>query len=185
MARYTELFSEWLEEGGEMPAPFNNIMIGDNTLWDIFTAHFAAREIGFETPVLFNLKLNEYAAVLIPELKSGLDAFSGALTAMVDPQVKNTKSGAIQREYGERKRNDWDNPTANDNDEIDLTDVGSQHITLDSGGTDTETYNNVTDINSAKTVADGIAIYNALSQEVQSYLQIWLKKFDPIFMQIF
>lgn len=185
MARYTELFAEWLENGGELPAAFNNIMIGENSLADIFTAQYAAREIGFETPILFEMKLNAYAATLIPDLKAGLDAFSGALSAMDAPTHTHTKSGAIQRDYGERKRNVWEEPTATDAGEVDLSDVGSQNITLDSGGTDTETYQEVTDVDNIKGVSEGIAVYQALSQPAQNFLEVWLKKFDPLFMQIF
>lgn len=185
MARYTELFSEWLENGGELPTSFYSIKIGDSILSDIFAAQFAAREIGFETPELFELKLNAYAATLIPELKAGLDAYSGALSAMNTPLHTNTKNGVIQREYGERKRNIWDNPTATDAGEVDLTDVGSQNITVDSGGIDTENYQDVTDVVVSKTASDGIAIYQALSQPAQTFLEVWLAKFDPLFMQIY
>lgn len=185
MARYTELLAEYLESGGKLPAAFDGIKIGDSTLSDIFTAQFAAREIGFETPALFELKLNAYAATLIPELKAGLDAYSGAISAMDKPSHTHTKNGVIQREYGERKRNVWDNPTATDAGEVDLTDVGSQNITVDSGGVDTENYQEVTDVDVSKTAADGIAIYQALSQPAQTFLEVWLAKFDPLFMQIY
>lgn len=185
MARYTELLAEYLENGGSLPAAFDNVTIGDNTLTDIFTAQFAAREIGFETPALFELKLNAYAATLIPELKAGLDAYSGAIAAMNDPTHTHTKSGAIQREYGQRKRNVWDNPTANDGGEVDLSDAGSQSITIDGGGADTESYQNVTETDAAKSVADGIAVYQALSQPAKNFLEVWLSKFEPLFMQIY
>lgn len=184
MAKYTELFSEWIENGGQLPAAFDNVLIGENKLTDIFTAQFAAREIGYETPILFEMKLNAYAATLIPELRAGLDAYSGAITSMGDPTRTHTKSGAVQRDYGERKRNVWENPTAN-NGGVDLTDAGSQNITKDSGGTDTETYDQVTDIDTGKTVSEGIAVYQALSQPAKNFLEVWLNKFDPLFMQIF
>lgn len=185
MARFTELLSEYIQEGGKLPALFDNIVIDDNTLTDIFTAQYAAREIGFETPPLFEMKLNAYAATLVPELQAGLNAFQGALTAMNDPSVTRTKSGALERHYGERKRNTWENPTANATGTVDLSDAGSQNITIDHGGTDIETYNNIVDTDKSKTVSDGIAIYQALSQPAQSFLEVWLQKFEPLFMQIF
>ena len=72
MARYTELFAEYLENGGGMPAVFNDVTVNGEPLADIFTAYYAAREIGFETPALFELKFNALAAILINDLTAGL-----------------------------------------------------------------------------------------------------------------
>lgn len=185
MARYTELFSEWLENGGKMPAVFDNVNIDGEPLADIFTAYYAAREIGFETPALFELKFNALAAILINDLQAGLQAHCGALAALSEPKSTHTKSGALQRNYGDKKRNTWENPTANSTGEVDLTDVGSQGIVIDKSSTDTETYENITDTDTVKGVNEGVIILEALSQEKKNYLQVWLEKFEPLFMQIF
>lgn len=185
MARYTETLAEFLKDGGTLPALFDTVTINGEKLTDIFTAHFAAREIGFETPALFEMRLIAKAAILIPDLKAGLNAYSGALSALNDPQTVHTKTGGIRREYGTRKRNTWDQPTATSNQEVDLTDVGAQNITIDYGGEDSETYNQVKDVDSVKGVNEGIQILQALSQEAQNYLEAWLSKFEPLFMQIY
>ena len=143
MARYTELFSEWLEAGGVMPAVFDTVEIDGVKLTDIFKAKYAAREIGFKT-------------------------------------------GQIERIYGEAKRNTWDNPTPSlGSAGVDLSDAGSQNITIDKERTDRENYAEVTDTDTGVTASEGLAVYQALSQPAQSFLQIWLNKFDALFMQIF
>lgn len=185
MARYTELFAEWLENGGKMPAVFDNVEVEGEPLADIFIAYYAAREIGFETPELFELKFNALAAILINDLIAGLQAYSGALMTMDDPTDTHIKTGAIKREYGERKRNFWENPTATSATEIDLTDAGSQNITKDSVYTDTETYNNLIDIGTVRSVSDGVAVYKALSEPAKNFFEVWLNKFDALFMQIY
>ena len=62
MARYTELYSEWLENGGQVPAIFSEI----EGFEAMFTAWYADKEIGFETPILFEMKLQAYAEAYIP-----------------------------------------------------------------------------------------------------------------------
>lgn len=57
MAKYTELFSEYLEGGGELPAAFSQI----DGFEDLFIGHFIDKEIGFETEVLFTIKLETKA----------------------------------------------------------------------------------------------------------------------------
>lgn len=185
MARYTELFSEWLENGGKMPAVFDNVLVNSEPLADIFTAYYAAREIGFETPALFELKFNALAAILINDLQAGLQAHRGALAALSDPKSTHTKSGAIQRNYGDRKRNEWDNPTADNQSEVNLNDIGSQRINIDKNYTDNEVYDKVTDTDVVKGVYEGKAILEILSTEQKNFFQVWLDKFDSLFMQIF
>lgn len=89
MARYTELFSEWLEEGGQLPALFSEI----EGFGDLFTATYCDREIGFETPVLFEIKLNAYADLHIPEYKERIDLLVEAIAQAGNPSKTRTRSG--------------------------------------------------------------------------------------------
>lgn len=186
MAKYTELFSEYIQAGGQYPAAFKNVQVNGDNLSDLFMTRYGDREIGFETPALFALKFEGLAAELIPELESGLQAHSGALTALNDPQTVHIKTGAIARVYGQRKRNTYEQPTASPvTGQVQLVDTDSQNIVVDHGGTDTETYNAVTDTDKVKGVAEGVKILEALSTDRKNFLQVWLDKFDVLFMQIF
>lgn len=89
MARYTELFSEWLEEGGQLPALFSEI----EGFGDLFTATYCDREIGFETPVLFEIKLNAYADLHIPEYKERIDLLEEAIAQAGKTTKTRTRSG--------------------------------------------------------------------------------------------
>ena len=53
MAKFTELFSEYLERGGRLPASFALI----DGFEDLFKLHYCDKEIGFETEELFFMKL--------------------------------------------------------------------------------------------------------------------------------
>lgn len=62
MAKYTELFSEYLESGYSLPDEFGLI----DGFEDIFKLHFCDKEIGFETEALFAMKLQERASIYCP-----------------------------------------------------------------------------------------------------------------------
>ena len=57
MAKYTMLLAEYLERGGQLPATFSLIQGFE----DIFKKHYCDKEIGFETELLFFMKLDEKA----------------------------------------------------------------------------------------------------------------------------
>lgn len=62
MAKYTELFSEYLERGGQLPASFALI----DGFEDLFKLHYCDKEIGFETEALFQMKLERTARINMP-----------------------------------------------------------------------------------------------------------------------
>lgn len=61
MAKYTMLLTEYLESGGKLPALFNVIDGFEAT----FILKYCASEIGFETPYLFECKLESIARLYI------------------------------------------------------------------------------------------------------------------------
>ena len=81
MSIYTETFAEWLNGGGALPAEFGEIEGFD----DLFTGEYCDKEIGFETPDLFQIKLNARAALVIPAYSSRMNDLQAALTAAQNP----------------------------------------------------------------------------------------------------
>ena len=75
MAKYTELFAEYLESGGELPAAFDEIV----GFKDLFIGHFIDKEIGFETEVLFAIKLETNANLVIGVYADSIAASERAL----------------------------------------------------------------------------------------------------------
>lgn len=77
MAKYTELYSEYLASGGAVPsAAFAEV---SDDFEDLFTAYFCDREIGVETEELFAIKLNLRAAMVCPLYKARIAAYDGVL----------------------------------------------------------------------------------------------------------
>ena len=82
MAKYTMLLAEYLERGGLLPASFALI----DGFEEIFKKHYCDKELGFETELLFFMKLDEKADIYmqlyadkLTRLASAYDLFdSGA-----------------------------------------------------------------------------------------------------------
>ena len=62
MAKYTTLLAEYLERGGVLPASFALI----DGFEDIFKKHYCDKELGFETDLLFFMKVDELADIYLP-----------------------------------------------------------------------------------------------------------------------
>lgn len=93
MAKYTELFIEYVNGGGELPALFGEI----TGFEDVFTGHFCDREIGFETEELFKAKLFTRAEIVIPVYKDKIARINGYLSKVNNPSKVTTM------EYGAQK----------------------------------------------------------------------------------
>ena len=77
MAKYTELYSEYLASGGAVPSAAFAEVSAD--FEDMFTAYYCDREIGVETEELFAIKLNLRAAMVCPLYKARIAAYDGVL----------------------------------------------------------------------------------------------------------
>ena len=96
MAKFTELFSEYIENGGELPAVFDQI----NGFKELFIGTYCDHEIGFETPVLFQIKLETKANLVTPEYKERIEAIEALKEKLLNPTKTRKKTGEIDRTYG-------------------------------------------------------------------------------------
>ena len=102
MSIYTETFAEWLNGGGELPAEFGTIEGFD----DLFTGAYCDKEIGFETPDLFQIKLNTRAALVIPAYAKRISDLQAAVTAAENP----TRTEKTTFEEGEYNNKTYEQP---------------------------------------------------------------------------
>ena len=87
MAKYTELLSEYLESGGELPAALDTI----DGFKNLFIGRYMDCEIGFETETLFSAKLEFRANLVMPYYVKRLADLERVATAMANPsKVRNT-----------------------------------------------------------------------------------------------
>ena len=85
MAKYTKLFADYIEGGGELPAAFDLI----EGFEDLFKKYYCDKEIGFETDLLFAMKLELYADMYVPVYAARI-AKETAAWAEFDTPVKTT-----------------------------------------------------------------------------------------------
>lgn len=88
MSKYTETLVEFLEGGGVLPAAFAKI----EGFEDLFVARYCDKEIGFETEALFQIKLEERAAIIIPAYVKRIAATDAAWLTVTDPTRKQTRT---------------------------------------------------------------------------------------------
>ena len=88
MSKYTETLVEFLEGGGVLPAVFAEI----EGFEDLFVARYCDKEIGFETEALFQIKLEERAAIIIPAYVKRIAATDAAWLTVTGPTRKQTRT---------------------------------------------------------------------------------------------
>ena len=88
MSKYTETLVEFLEGGGVLPAAFAEI----EGFEDLFVARYCDKEIGFESEALFQIKLEERAAIIIPAYVKRIAATDAAWLTVTDPTRKQTRT---------------------------------------------------------------------------------------------
>lgn len=106
MAKYTELFGEYLEGGGELPASFDEI----EGFADKFKQYYCDKEIGFETEELFAIKLNIMAEIVIPEYKRRIDLLTLKWTGANNPTKIYYENVVTSNNFGNRKSRRYDLP---------------------------------------------------------------------------
>lgn len=182
MAKYTELFSEYLEGGGTLPPAFNQI----EGFTDLFIGEFADCEIGFETESLFTLKLTHKADLIIPAYKERLEELASAKAQITAPIKTRIKSGNITRTTPELTRASSQQPFTDGISSGDITGFTNPfEVTTERERTDTETYNNVTDVESGLTPTEAQSLQRDLERKVYNIKLELLKEFKNLFMLVY
>ena len=165
MAYFTETYLEWLEDGGTIPASFGLI----DGFKNAFENRYCDREIGFETPELFQRKLDLKASEVMPIYSARLTAFNALDYA---PTKKNTSKATI----GKRKTSMADLPI----NAVSSTEPVPSTISATDEATDSQTNEA-----SGFTPSERIEWEKALLEKRTSILQTCLDEFEPLFMQVY
>ena len=173
MARYTELFAEYLASGGELPSAFEQI----TGFTDLFKGYYADKEIGFETEDLFALKLETYANIYIPIYKQRIEDLAEAITGAKNPAKTFYENYSTIINAGKQKGYTTDLP-------FDSEDAQPSSITESDAYTNTD--NKVTNRTEAgATVNEAFYKIDKLNDEVKPLLLKLLKEFKNCFMNIY
>lgn len=173
MAKYTMLLTEYLERGGQLPASFSII----EGFSDLFKLHFCDKELGFETPYLFSLKLEEKAnlymqvyADKIGHLAQAWLNFDAPIKTHYTQEYKKFNAGAQHGATTELP--------------IDASSV------TPSATTDMNAYENNESIahtvqESGDTHEEVIQAVDFLNRDIKPLLEKLLNEFKPCFMQVY
>lgn len=181
MARYTELLSEWLEAGGELPPSFATIQGFE----ELFIGEYIDHEIGYETPGLFDIKMNHYAELYIPPYRDRIDQLKLAQQELLSPTKVHIKTGAIQRDEGIVTHKDWELPTVKKNEDGSETLASPSNQDTTESEPNLETYKDLTDTDTGLTPDEALRRVEKLEGEVKSLMRYLLAEFRPLFMEIF
>ena len=164
MSKYTELFSEYLDNNS-LPAIFNQIVGFE----DLFKGYYADKEIGFETEILFQLKLETYANLFIPQYKQKIDLLDTFITNLQNPD----KVKRIVHDLGEIENLSWVLPFNSNTSE-----PSTKSKALPSQSVDTES-------DTGFTSDEILRIIENLRVETQNLKYKLLLEFKKLFMEIY
>ena len=134
MAKYTELFAEYLESGGELPVAFKDI----DGFEDLFVAHYCDKEIGFETEDLFKIKLEERAEIVIPIYVKLIESYEEAFSTINDPTKKHTRTFDIGSQNSKTTQLPMNAITASPSQTVDISGYTNTEEAVEEGFTPDE-----------------------------------------------
>lgn len=203
MAKFTELFSEYLERGGQLPASFALI----DGFEDLFKMHYCDKEIGFETEALFFMKLERTARINMPfyadrirRLASSYYNFDVPAKVHYESTYGNNKMG---EQNGRTSNNDTTNLGAQDSDTTELpfdsasgVPATKTHVaptsnnTAGNGTTHADAYENsdtrqTERRESGYTPDEAMRAIEFLNGAVEPLIQKLLDEFKRLFMQVY
>ena len=173
MARYTMLFKDFIEAGGQYPACFAEI----EGLQDAFFGRYCVSEIGFETPSIFQIRLEAKANELVPFYKEKMTLASAQYVGLLTPSKLET----ITHEYGQAH-------TATNGESIDLpTDAETFTDPTTKTATDTTT-DERTDTDTHETglsATERLEVIERLNEIKKPLMTELLNQFQSLFMGVY
>ena len=170
MAKYTMLLNDYVRQGFSLPS-FDEI----EGFSDLFIATFCDREIGFETPPLFEIKLKARAKLVLPYYVKKIELQNKYLGLLNAPIKTTYFEEDVKANMGQQHNTATELPinVANATPSS-LADIGAREDTNHREGNNRE--EGTTDIN---------AILNALNHNVNMVLKDLVKEFDDLFMGVY
>lgn len=177
MAKYTELFAEYVEGGGALPS--SSFALIPN-FEDLFKEKYCGSEIGFETEALFAVKLDMKARIIMPEYAARYDAIEAAIAKLKAP----VKQRSEKRGYGKQH-----SETENDGKSTDLpfdaeTALPSSTSHME-GSADVDYHEDNLTYTDYVTIDENLRIIESLDSDRKGIIERCLDEFKPLFMGVY
>lgn len=172
MAKYTEIFADYVENSGyDLPEAFDEI----EGFEDLFLKYYCDKEIGFETENLFAIKLEGYADLYIPPYADRITKLATAWGFVDTPARTHYATTSTEAVTGERKSKQTELP-------INSSTAQPNMVAESDEATDT---NDVTYDLEENNIQDKMYMVDKLNEEVHIILLELLRRFEPCFMRIY
>ena len=173
MAKYTTLLAEYLKRGGALPASFSLI----EGFEDIFKKHFCDHEIGFETDLLFFMKLDEKADLFMQPYADKIARLASAWLTYDAPAkvIYTTENKTFNG--GETKATTTELPIDSDEAEANLINKADAYKNTENRGTQVR--------EEGETHDEAQKAIDFLNTEVKPLILKLLNEFEPCFMQVY
>ena len=177
MAKFTELFSEYLERGGTLPS--SSFALIEN-FEDLFKERFCSSEIGFETEALFAMKLDMKARVVMPLYAARIEAVDAAVNKLKAP----TKVRTEKREYG-KQHSETENNGSTTELPIDAATAEPAATNHADGSADVDAHEDNHAYTDYVTIDENIKIIEQLNTSRRGLIEQCLDEFKPLFMGVY
>ena len=173
MAKYTTLLAEYLKRGGALPASFSLI----DGFEDIFKKHFCDHEIGFETDLLFFMKLDEKADLFMQPYADKIARLASAWLTYDAPAkvIYTTENKTFNG--GETKATTTELPIDSNEAEANLINKADAYKNTENRGTQVR--------ETGETHDEAQKAIDFLNTEVKPLILKLLNEFEPCFMQVY
>ena len=177
MAKYTELFAEYVEGGGTLPSS-SFALIPD--FEDLFKERYCGSEIGFETEALFAIKLDMKARLIMPTYAARLTAIDAAILKLQAP----LKERSEKRGYG-KQHSETENDANNTELPFDADTALPSSKSHAEGSAEVDYHEDNMTYTDYVTIDENIKIIEALSGKRDSLIEKCLEEFKPLFMGVY
>ena len=177
MAKYTELFAEYINGGGVLPsAAF--ALIPD--FEDLFKERYCGSEIGFETEALFAIKLDLKARLVMPNYAARLAAVDAAIAKLQAPLKERTE----KRGYG-KQHSETENDGTNTDLPFDADTATPSFKSHAEGSADVDYHEDNITYKDFVTIDENAKIIETLGGKRDSLIEKCLEEFRPLFMGVY
>lgn len=177
MAKYTETFAEYLDNGGVLPSSSFALI---NDFEDLFKERFCGSELGYETEALFAIKLDLKARIVMPQYAARVAAIDSALTKLQSPSKKRTE----KREYG-KQHSETENDGSNTDLPFDADNSIPSNTSHAEGSADVDAHTDDMTYTDYVTIDENLRIIEQLNSDRKGILERCLDEFKPLFMGVY
>lgn len=173
MAKYTMLLSEYLAKGGALPSSFALI----EGFEELFIGKFCDKEIGFETPAIFAIKLEAKANLVMKAYKERIDARALYWAKVPNPTKVHYELAKTNYEMGKQLIKTTELPFDSEDAVPNIINENDPYHNEDERETRRE--------DNGETLDEVMRMIDFLNKDVVTLVEKCLNEFEMLFMKVY